>query len=142
MAPVRSRPGSSLGATPRLAEEQDQAGEEEHGTDDGVGGPGMGLAEDGIRQVHVEQVGKIRDKTTGPALKAARYAVFAAFAISLGTVALVIFIIGAVRVLDVYLPNSVFGETHTWAAHSIIGAVLLLAGLVLFRSKARRRSEA
>lgn len=89
----------------------------------------------------VEQVGKIRDKTTGPALKIARYAVFAAFAVSLGTVALIIFIIGAVRVVDVYLPSSVFGETHTWAAHSLIGAVLLLAGLFLFFRKARQRPE-
>lgn len=90
----------------------------------------------------VDQVGKIRDKTTGPALKAARYAVFAAFAISLGTVALIILVIGAVRALDVYLPSAVFGETHTWAAHTIIGVVLLIAGLILFASKARRRADA
>lgn len=90
----------------------------------------------------VEQVGRIRDKTTGPALKVARYAVFGAFAVSLGTVALVIFVIGAVRVVDVYLPSSVFGETHTWAAHSLIGSVLLFFGLVLFFRKARRRPAA
>ena len=90
----------------------------------------------------VDQVGRIRDKTTGPALKVARYAVFGAFAVSLGTVALIILVIGAVRVVDVYLPNSVFGETHTWAAHSIIGAVLLLFGLWLFFRKAKRRPPA
>lgn len=90
----------------------------------------------------VEQVGRIRDKTTGPAQRVARYAVFAAFAVSLGTVALVIFIIGAVRVLDVYLPDAVFGETHMWAAHSILGAVLLLVGLAMFNKKARRRDTA
>lgn len=90
----------------------------------------------------VDQVGKIRDKTTGPALKIARYAVFAAFAVALGTVALVIMIIGAVRALDNYLPSAVFGETHTWAAHSIIGALLLIVGLVLFSVKARRRTGA
>lgn len=90
----------------------------------------------------VEQVGRIRDKTTGPAQRAARYAVFAAFAVSLGTVALIIFIIGSVRVLNVYLPDAVFGEDHMWAAHSIMGAVLLLVGLVLFSRKARRRDPA
>lgn len=90
----------------------------------------------------VTQVGNIRDKTTGPVLKAARYAVFAAFAVSLGTVALIIFVIGAVRALDNYLPDEVFGETHTWAAHSIIGAVLLLVGLVLFFWKARSKPDA
>ena len=86
----------------------------------------------------VDQVGKIRDKTTGPALKAARYAVFAAMAISLGTVALIIFVIGAVRALDNYLPDAVFGETHTWAAHTILGILLLIPGLYLFLRKARR----
>lgn len=89
----------------------------------------------------VTQVGNIRDKTTGPVLTAARYAVFAAFAVSLGTVALVIFVIGAVRALDNYLPDAVFGETHTWAAHSILGAVLLLTGLVLFFKKARTKTD-
>lgn len=90
----------------------------------------------------VTQVGNIRDKTTGPVLKAARYAVFAAFAVSLGTVALIIFVIGAVRALDNYLPNSVFGETHTWAAHTILGAVLLVVGFVLFVWKARAKPDA
>ncbi len=85
----------------------------------------------------VEQVTKIRDKTTGPARRAAKWAVFSAFAISLGTVALIILIIGAVRALDNYLPSSVFGETHTWAAHSILGAVLLIVGLVLYLTKTK-----
>ncbi len=89
----------------------------------------------------VAQVARIRDKTTGPALKVARYAVFTAFAISLGTVALVLSIIGGVRALDNYLPDAVFGETHMWAAHSTMGLVLLLAGIVLFR-KAHRDPDA
>lgn len=89
----------------------------------------------------VDQVQKIRDRTTGPALKAARYAVFAAFAVLLGTVALVIFVIGAVRALDVYLPDAVFGETHTWAAHTILGAVFALLGLATTRKMRRRRSD-
>jgi hypothetical protein len=87
----------------------------------------------------VTQVGKIRDKTTGPALKVARYAVFAAFAVSLGTVALVIFVVGGVRALNNYLPDDVFGESHMWATYTILGGVLLLVGLVLFSTKARRR---
>jgi hypothetical protein len=86
----------------------------------------------------VTQVGRIRDKTTGPALTAAHWAVYAAFAISLGTVALIIFVIGAVRALDAYLPDAVFGETHMWAAHSLMGSILLLAGLVLYRVKVVR----
>ena len=83
----------------------------------------------------VEQVQKIRDKTTGPALTAAHWAVYAAFAVSLGTVALVILVIGAVRLLDAYLPDAVFGDTHMWAAHTVMGSLLLLAGLILYRVK-------
>ncbi len=89
----------------------------------------------------VTQVERIRDKTTGPALKVARYAVFAAFAVSLGTVALIIAVIGGVRALNAYLPDTVFGETHMWAAHSTMGLVLLIAGIVVFR-KAHRDTEA
>lgn len=87
--------------------------------------------------VIVEQVGRVRDKTTGPALRVARYVIFGAFATILGTVALIIFVIGAVRALNVYLPDSVFGETHTWAAHTLLGAVLVAAGL--FTSRKMRR---
>ncbi len=81
----------------------------------------------------VEQVGKVRDRTTGPAIKIAGYVVFGAFATLLGTVILILFVIGAVRALDVYLPDAVFGETHTWAAHSILGTILVLAGLLTSR---------
>ena len=86
----------------------------------------------------VEQVAKVRDRTTGPALTAARYTIFGAFAALLGTVALIIFVIGAVRALDVYLPDAVFGETHTWAAHTILGAVFVIAGLITSRKMRRR----
>ena len=83
----------------------------------------------------VSNIGRIRDKTTGPARNVARWLVFGAFAISLGTVAMIILVIGAVRALDNYLPDAVFGETHTWAAHSILGAVLTAAGFLLYRFK-------
>ncbi len=87
----------------------------------------------------VDNVGAVRDKTTGPALNIARYVLFGAFAISLGTVALLILVIGGVRLLNNYLPDAVFGEEHTWAAHSLLGLVLLLAGLTLFKLKAKRK---
>ena len=77
----------------------------------------------------VEQVQKIRDKTTGPALTAAHWAVYAAFAVSLGTVALLIFLIMAFRFLDIWIPEEV------WAAYTALGSVLLLIGLALYRVK-------
>ena len=81
----------------------------------------------------VEQVGKVRDRTTGPAIKVSGYIVFAAFATLLGTAALILFIIGAVRLLNVYLPSSVFGETHMWAAYTILGGVFVIGGLFTSR---------
>lgn len=84
----------------------------------------------------VAQVGNIRDKTTGPVLTGVHYAVYAAFAVGLGTVALVIFVIGAVRALNNYLPEDV------WAAHTLLGAVLFLVGFVLFFWKARAKPDA
>lgn len=85
----------------------------------------------------VDQVGKIRDRTTGPAITAARYVVFSAFGLLLGSVALIIAIIGGVRLLDAYLPDAVFGRTHTWAAHTVLGTALVVAGLVTSRKMRR-----
>lgn len=82
-------------------------------------------------QAIVTQVERVRDKTTGPILKGAHYAVFGAFAVSLGTVALVILVIGAVRFLDIWVPGGV------WIAHSILGATLLVPGIVLYQVKAK-----
>lgn len=94
-----------------------------------------------VRATHkiVETVEMIRDQTAGRAVKAARIVLLALFAVSLGTLAVIIAIIGAVRALDNYLPDAVFGENHTWAAHSLIGLVFVLTGLLLLATKARRR---
>jgi hypothetical protein len=80
----------------------------------------------------VNVVGSVRDKTTGPALTIARGVVYGTFAAIVGCVALVLLVIASVRLIDSYLPDAVFGETHTWAAHMIIGLVLVTAGLVLW----------
>ena len=88
----------------------------------------------------VNVVGSVRDKTTGPALTIARAAVYGSFAAIIGCVALVLLVVAGVRFIDSYLPDAVFGETHTWAAHMIIGLVLTIAGLVLWMRR-RPRSE-
>jgi hypothetical protein len=92
-----------------------------------------------IADTIVNVVGTVRDKTTGPALTVARAVVYGSFAAIIGCVALVVFVIAGVRLLDSYLPDAVFGETHTWAAHMIMGLVLTFAGLVLWM---RRRPAA
>ena len=84
----------------------------------------------------VRVVGSVRDKTTGPALKAARAVVYGLLAALLGMAVLVLVSVALVRVVDAYLPSSVFGDTHTWAAHLVVGLPFTLAGLLLW---ARRR---
>jgi hypothetical protein len=88
----------------------------------------------------VEQVGKVRDRTTGPAVKISGYLVFGAFAVLLGSVAFVLFLIGTFRALVAYLPDAVFGEEHTWAAYTILGSVLVLGGLLTSRKMKDRKA--
>lgn len=77
-------------------------------------------------------VGEVRDKTTGPALTAARSVVYGTFAALVGLTAFVLATIAAVRVVDNYLPDAVFGDEHMWAADLIIGVAFVVAGGVLW----------
>jgi uncharacterized integral membrane protein len=82
-------------------------------------------------------VGSVRDRTTGPALTVARGVVYGTFAVIVGTVCLVLFVILAIRALDVALPDAVFGEDHIWAAYLILGLLFVITGALLW---ARRHS--
>jgi hypothetical protein len=77
----------------------------------------------------------VRDKTTGPAISAARWTVAGLFAAIIGTGVLVLLCILLVRILDVYLPSSVFGDEHVWVAYLIVGLPPLIGGLVLLRRR-------
>jgi hypothetical protein len=77
-------------------------------------------------------VGNVRDRTTGPAITVARAVVYGTFAVLVGLAALVLATIGAVRLIDNYLPSAAFGEEHTWAAYLILGLVFVIAGVVLW----------
>lgn len=94
-------------------------------------------AADTIEQV----VSTVRDKTTGPALTASRGLVYGTFAAIVGVAALVLAVIIAVRLLDNYLPDAVFGETHTWAAHLVLGLVFTIAGLFAWSKRSRATEE-
>lgn len=78
----------------------------------------------------VDAVGKVRDKTTRPAIVAARSAVYGLLAAIVGLVALVLFLIGLVRLLE-HLPG------HIWTVYAVIGVVLTVAGTLVLR-KANR----
>jgi hypothetical protein len=77
-------------------------------------------------------VGNVRDRTTGPAITVARAVVYGTFAVLVGMAALVLATIGAVRLIDNYLPSAVFGEDHMWATYLITGLVFVIAGVVLW----------
>lgn len=81
----------------------------------------------------VKVVGRAHDTITGPIQKAARAIVWGLFAAVLGITALVLVLVLAVRFTDAYLPSSVFGDQHVWAAYLLIGLVLSLGGLYLLR---------
>ena len=49
--------------------------------------------------------------------------------------AVVLLIVLLVRLLNVYLPDSVFGEDHMWAAYLILGGVISVVGLVLLSKR-------
>jgi hypothetical protein len=78
----------------------------------------------------VSVVGTVHDKVIGPATTVARGIVFGTFAAVLGVAAFTLLIIAAIRVVNNYLPDSVFGEHHVWAAYMIVGA--LLCGIALW----------
>ena len=86
-------------------------------------------------------VGSVRDKTTGPALTVARAVVYGTFALIVGTAVAVMASVAAVRLVDVYLPDDVFGETHTWAAHGVVGLVFTVAGLLLWSKRSGKADE-
>lgn len=80
-------------------------------------------------------VGSVRDKTTGPAITAARWVVYGTFALLVGMAVLVLLAIAAVRLLDVYLPDAWVGEDHTWVAHLIVGLVFALVGMAMWSKR-------
>lgn len=86
-------------------------------------------------------VATVRDKTTAPALTIARGVVYGTFALLVGTACLVVFVIGAIRALDVALPDSIFGAQHVWAAYLILGLAFLIPGAVLWGKRNDPREE-
>ena len=87
-------------------------------------------------------VGSVREKTTGPLLKASKGAVYGLFAGFVGLVVLVMAIVMGARLLNNYLPDAVFGDEHMWAVYLIIGLVFLVgAALTWPRRKPRLARE-
>src|SRR4051812_49107438 len=71
-------------------------------------------------------VGSIADKTAGPLTTVSRAVVFGLLVAFLGVSALVLFIVGAIRALDAYLPKGV------WLAYTVLGGIFTLVGLFVW----------
>jgi hypothetical protein len=78
----------------------------------------------------------VRDKTTKPAITVARALVYGTFAAILGVAVLVMISIITVRILDVYLPESITGDENTWVAELIVGVVFCVAGAFAWSKRA------
>lgn len=77
----------------------------------------------------VSLVDTVKQKATGPALKIVRAIVHALLLLTMGIVAVALFIIGAVRLVNAYLPGEV------WAAHLLLGTLFSLVGLFLWSKR-------
>jgi cell division protein FtsX len=88
----------------------------------------------------VKVVGTAHDRITGPIQTVARAIVYGLLAAILGVAALVLLVILLLRLVNNYLPDSVFGENHMWAAHLLVGVLFTSLGLVLMRL-AKRPAE-
>jgi len=73
----------------------------------------------------VDTIAKVRDRTTRPALVAARAVVYGLIIAVVGIVALVLVITLVVRLYDVYVPGPV------WPIYALISIASSLGGLVL-----------
>jgi hypothetical protein len=72
-------------------------------------------------------VGVVREKTTRPAITVVRAIVLGVVAAFAGGMALLLLIIGLVRLVNNFVPGPV------WIAYLIIGSVLAIVGLILMR---------
>jgi len=90
----------------------------------------------------VKVVGTVQQKVTGPVTTIARGIVFGTFALVLGAASFALVIILAVRVLNNYLPDAVFGENHVWAAYMIVGVLLCIIAIVLWTMRQPKHAEA
>jgi hypothetical protein len=79
-------------------------------------------------------VGTVRDKTVTPAQNVTKAVVFGLLTTFFVGTALVVFSIGAFRVVDVYLPAGV------WATYLVFGGIFVLAGAFCWARRAQQAS--
>ncbi|MGI9594900.1 MAG: hypothetical protein ACR2QK_01995 [Acidimicrobiales bacterium] len=84
----------------------------------------------------VEYVGTVRDKTTGPALVASRYLVYAIAMVLIALMLAVLLLVLLIRLLVTATALFPFVEEgEAWMAYYIVGAIFVIGGAVLWRTK-------
>jgi hypothetical protein len=83
----------------------------------------------------VRTVDAVREKTTVPVIYAARGVVFGILAAFLGLVALVLFLIMAMRGIQALLDLWVSQERAVYLSYFIVGGLISIGGLILFRKR-------
>jgi hypothetical protein len=81
-------------------------------------------------------VEQVRNKTTRPAITAARAVVFGLIALSIGVVAVFLLLIGTIRMVNGYLPGKV------WTTYLLLGGIFTVAGALLFSQRKPRTGHA
>ena len=79
----------------------------------------------------VSTVDTVRVKTSGPAIKISRMVVYGIMAAFIGLMAVIMLLIGTVRLLDNVLPKDV------WLVYLILGAVFMAIGALLWSKRPR-----
>ena len=82
-------------------------------------------------------VGTVRDKTTGPVMTGARWAVYGVLMFIVGIAAIILLTTFFLRLMQSYLP---FGDANVWVSYLILGAITTTGGLVLL-GKAKQPVE-
>jgi hypothetical protein len=82
-----------------------------------------------VADTAVRIIEQIRNKTTRPAITVARALVFGLIALSIGTVAIFLFLIGTIRLVNGYLPGKV------WTTYLLLGGIFTLGGTFLFSKR-------
>jgi drug/metabolite transporter (DMT)-like permease len=77
-------------------------------------------------------VDSVRSNTSDRLVSVARLVVFGLLAAILGTIALVLFAVFVVRVMDSYIPGGV------WVVYLVLGGLFTLAGLLLWQQAWKR----
>lgn len=83
----------------------------------------------------VSLIDSVRSQTTQKVVYAARGAVFGVIAVMLGTLIAVIALIGLMRGLQTLLELAVGWDRAVYLSYFIVGGILSVVGLVLFRKR-------